>query len=197
MPKIIDYEKRKEEISRKALSVFVEKGYYNTSLADISERCGIGGTTLYIYFKNKDEIFQFTIASINEIIKADLQSVLEDENMSFIEKIKVLIEKLFKEYKNSGMLTALIDYRLVARREKNNYILKKIQEGMQGINNALKQLLSEGIRSKEIKPVDKEKMTVTLYALLESLFLNIPIDKVSSIDEHLKAVNILIDGLKL
>ncbi len=197
MPKIIDYEKRKEEISRKALSVFVEKGYYNTSLADISERCGIGRTTLYRYFKNKDEIFQFTIASINKIIKADLQSVLEDENISFIEKIKVLIEKLFKEYKNSGMLTALIDYRLVARREKNNYILKKIQESMQGINNALKQLLSEGIRSKEIKPVDKEKMTITLYALLESLVLNIPIDKVGSIDEHLKAVNILIDGLKL
>ena len=37
MPKIVDHDKRKEDITQKAMSVFIEKGYYNTNLIDIAK----------------------------------------------------------------------------------------------------------------------------------------------------------------
>ncbi|NSW91477.1 MAG: TetR/AcrR family transcriptional regulator [Firmicutes bacterium] len=195
MPKIVDHDKRKEEITRKALMVFIEKGYYNTNLVDISEKCGIGRTTLYRYFKNKDEIFQYALIHITGIIKNEFKRVMELKDVSFIDKIKILISRLVTEYKNSNMIIALIDYWLIMRRE-NNYIFNRMYESMQEIRNAFKQLLYEGIKSREIKPVDNEKMTITLYALLESLVLHLSYDKTDSVDEHLKTVNILIDGLR-
>lgn len=195
LPKIVDHDKRKEEITRKALMVFIEKGYYNTNLVDISEKCGIGRTTLYRYFKNKDEIFQYALIHITGIIKNEFKRVMELKDVSFIDKIKILISRLVTEYKNSNMIIALIDYWLIMRRE-NNYIFNRMYESMQEIRNAFKQLLYEGIKSREIKPVDNEKMTITLYALLESLVLHLSYDKTDSVDEHLKTVNILIDGLR-
>ena len=62
MPKIVDYEEKKQEIIEKAKEVFAKRGYYNTNLSDISKSCGMGRTTIYQYFKNKDEIFYHTVS---------------------------------------------------------------------------------------------------------------------------------------
>lgn len=195
MPKIVDHDKRKEDITQKAMSVFIEKGYYNTNLIDIAKKCGIGRTTLYRYFKNKDDIFQYALIKITRSIKDEFKKVMELKDVSFIDKIKILISRLVTEYKKGNMIVALIDYWLIMRRE-NNPILSRIHGNIQEIRNAFKQLLNEGIKSKEIRALDKEKMTITLYALLESLVLHLSYDNAESIDDHLKTVNILIDGLR-
>ena len=54
---IVEHEKRKRKILEKALDVFVEEGYEDVTFQKIADRCGITRTTLYIYFKNKREIF--------------------------------------------------------------------------------------------------------------------------------------------
>lgn len=69
MPKIVDYESKKQEIIETARIVFAKRGYHNTNLSHISERCGMGRTTLYQYFSNKDEIFYHTMGLTMEEIK--------------------------------------------------------------------------------------------------------------------------------
>lgn len=61
MPRIVDHSKRKTAILFHALRLFEEQGWADTTLAQIAERCRIGRPTLYQYFRNKDEIFQFSI----------------------------------------------------------------------------------------------------------------------------------------
>ena len=53
MPKVVDFEQRKQEIIEKAMKVFIEKGYHKTNLADIAKECNMGRTTLYQYFKTR------------------------------------------------------------------------------------------------------------------------------------------------
>lgn len=48
---------KKEAIVRAAIRIFREKGYANTSIADIVAEAAIGRGTFYGIFKNKDEIF--------------------------------------------------------------------------------------------------------------------------------------------
>ncbi len=48
---------KKEVIIRAAIRIFKEKGYADTSIADIVAEAAIGRNTFYIFFKNKDEIF--------------------------------------------------------------------------------------------------------------------------------------------
>jgi len=48
---------RPEEITSAALAAFAENGYAATTMADIASRAGITKGTIYLYFPNKEELF--------------------------------------------------------------------------------------------------------------------------------------------
>ena len=52
-------EQKKEEnrnvILQSAKTVFIEKGYHNTSISDIIRQTGLARGTFYLYFQNKKE----------------------------------------------------------------------------------------------------------------------------------------------
>ena len=45
-----------EAILRAATSVFAEKGFFNAKVADIAKAAGVADGTVYLYFKNKDDV---------------------------------------------------------------------------------------------------------------------------------------------
>jgi TetR/AcrR family fatty acid metabolism transcriptional regulator len=47
---------KREAILRAATSVFAEKGYFNSKVADIARAAGVADGTVYLYFKNKDDV---------------------------------------------------------------------------------------------------------------------------------------------
>ncbi|MFJ4657870.1 TetR/AcrR family transcriptional regulator [Nocardia sp. NPDC088792] len=46
----------RERLMRAALTLFVERGYENTTVIDIVERAGLGKTTFFRYFRDKREV---------------------------------------------------------------------------------------------------------------------------------------------
>ena len=79
---VVEQDKRKHEILEKALEVFVEEGYEDVTFQKIADRCGITRTTLYIYFKNKREIFLWSIKQLTSSVEVELVSRIEDENLT-------------------------------------------------------------------------------------------------------------------
>ncbi len=77
-------QKKKEDISKKILSVssrlFMNKGFEDTSLNMIADRCGISKSNIYSYFKSKDEIYETLVAPTR---------------MKMIETIKALLNRDF------------------------------------------------------------------------------------------------------
>lgn len=71
MPKITEAQKelRKQKILSAATEVFGEKGYSETTIDDIGNRCGISKGGIYTYFASKEDIFleiaeqRFTVRS--------------------------------------------------------------------------------------------------------------------------------------
>jgi len=55
-------EERKDEkrklIFETAAQIFAENGYHQTSVKDITEKAGISVGTFYLYFKNKEDLFE-------------------------------------------------------------------------------------------------------------------------------------------
>lgn len=47
---------KREAILRAATSVFAEKGFFNSKVADIAKAAGVADGTVYLYFKNKDDV---------------------------------------------------------------------------------------------------------------------------------------------
>jgi len=74
----IEHDKRKREILEKALDVFIDEGYEDTTFQKIAERCGITRTILYLYFKNKREIFTFSIKLFMEKLEVEIRAIGAD-----------------------------------------------------------------------------------------------------------------------
>ena len=70
--------KTKKKILEKATDLFYEHGFVKASIRDIVRAVGITNSTVYIHFKNKDEI---------------LYSIIEDIGSTLIEELQVAIEK--------------------------------------------------------------------------------------------------------
>ncbi|MBR5937862.1 MAG: TetR/AcrR family transcriptional regulator [Clostridiales bacterium] len=60
-------EATKEAIMNTALTMFAEKGYAAVSMRDISGAVGIRASTIYYYFKSKQDIFDALIEMVDQI----------------------------------------------------------------------------------------------------------------------------------
>lgn len=115
---------KRERILEGALRAFAKKGFYNTKVSEIASEAGVADGTIYLYFKNKDDLlislFENQMEWINERIMAELALVQGDvlaqlrafvrlhfllaiENRDLAEFITVELRqsaKFVKEYKN-------------------------------------------------------------------------------------------------
>jgi AcrR family transcriptional regulator len=52
----------------KAAAVFAERGYANTTIADITLAAGVSRATCYVYFASKDEVFQAVAERLRDLL---------------------------------------------------------------------------------------------------------------------------------
>ena len=91
----------RKNISAAAEQLFMAKGIENTSMNDIARATGYSKATLYVYFKNKEEIiryplyFKMVLENIN--IDFETRDFLPEEKETFLigESIKQLIATYF------------------------------------------------------------------------------------------------------
>ena len=82
---------KRERILKAAIRVFARKGFYSTRVSEIAKAAGVADGTIYLYFKNKDDvlisIFQDRITKLLELLSAALA-----EPRSFEEKLHMCID---------------------------------------------------------------------------------------------------------
>ena len=49
---------KKREILEAAVQVFAQTGYHNAKMAKIAEVAGVGAGSLYLYYRNKEDILE-------------------------------------------------------------------------------------------------------------------------------------------
>ena len=73
-------EERKDEkrrlICATAARVFAERGYHGTAVKDITEAAGISVGTFYLYFKNKEDLFETLYDEMEQIVSSINQHAL-------------------------------------------------------------------------------------------------------------------------
>jgi len=184
MPKIVDLEKTRKNIILNAFKVFIDKGYYSTNIVDIANACDMSRTTLYYYFKSKDEIFENTIYLIIESIEKDVLKISNIENLSIHDKVKSLNEKWDKEFNNTNIILILIEVWLAIRRE-DNQMFKNIKSRLKKMNNLINNLILEKVKDRIL--YKKEKIYIYNSYIILSILQQIP-TKNSDIRDNLIGV---------
>ncbi|MGC9324707.1 MAG: TetR/AcrR family transcriptional regulator [Desulfomonilia bacterium] len=135
-----------------AKQVFALEGFYNSKVSEIAREAHVADGTIYLYFKNKDDIlislFEEELTRIIKTVKTELESIQDpreklikfcDNHLTIVEADRALAEviqvelrqsnKFMREYKNKHFLAYL------------NIIADIISEGQQ-----------QGIFRDDVKP---------------------------------------------
>jgi len=90
---------KRERILAAAVKVFARKGFHNSRIAEVAEEAGVASGTIYLYFRNKDDILISVFEdSLEDIIKgmetqlADLDDP-RDKLRKFIERHLAMLEE--------------------------------------------------------------------------------------------------------
>lgn len=81
---------RKKEILDAAKRSFFEKGYENTSMADISNELNVTQGLCYRYFKSKQELFNMAIDDYAKECSKRFISIMDNKEINYIDRIKAL-----------------------------------------------------------------------------------------------------------
>jgi AcrR family transcriptional regulator len=180
---MINHEARRRDILEKSLRLFAEQGYEDVTLQKIADRCGIARTTLYKYFKDKRQIFDYTIS----LTTADLTQTyaeLTSASLPACEKLKnVLNHVLSLIFLHRLLLTVILDYVLSAQRTGRS-MRKPIEKHTIGLKTVLRRLIREGKRHGEIAIMPVGVACNLLYSILESAILRITISENADIAEY-------------
>ncbi|WP_347488815.1 TetR/AcrR family transcriptional regulator [Desulfoscipio sp. XC116] len=62
-----------QKLLEAAEEIFGRKGYYNTSVVEITQKAGVSQGTFYVYFSGKQEIFRQLVIMLNHTIRQEIQ----------------------------------------------------------------------------------------------------------------------------
>jgi len=184
----IKHEKRRDEILTKALDVFVEEGFENTTFQKIADRCDITRTTLYIYFKNKKDIFNYSIKLLLEKVEGGIRLTQSDTLLSSVEKItKVLLDILGHLEENRKLLYVILDY-LLHMSKTNVDPGKRVRRRTIRLRHILASLVIDGIKTGDIKPVSVKTAGDFLYGFIDAAIFRLVVLRQENLGELRKTV---------
>lgn len=142
----------KHQLILAAGQIFYQYGFKKTTMDDIAFAAGKGKSSLYYYFKNKEEVFEAVVDYEAELLKDEIISSTK-ELKNAVDQLRLYIQIRMKRFVSRGNLyTALTDDFLMTF----NFIEKIRNKHQEWELNMLHQIISSGIKSKEFKPVDIE-----------------------------------------
>jgi len=123
-------EEKYRMILNAAKQVFAMEGFYNSKVSEIAREAHVADGTIYLYFKNKDDIlislFEEELTRIIKTVKTDLDTINDprqklikfcDNHLTIVEADRALAEviqvelrqsnKFMREYKNKHFLAYL------------------------------------------------------------------------------------------
>ena len=192
---VVEHDKRKHEILQKSLDVFVEQGYEDATFQKIADHCGITRTTLYIYFKNKHEIFLGSIKELLSELETNLRDIIK-KDMDSIESLKQMLFTIVDACENNKKLfSVLLNYLLQLKKagvDTNERVRRRVIK----MRHLLSTVLIKGIQKGEIKSVNVKDINELLYGMIEASIFRIAVLNQESVMEVKLALGNAIDLLK-
>ena len=189
---IVEHEKRRREICEGALDVFVEEGFDNVTYQKIADRCGITRTTLYLYFKNKREIFYFSIKQLLLNVESDITKFVHGDKQSYTEKLLNVMLSIIKHLEaNKRLLAVVINYLNAIYNPDDRVRRRTIR-----LRHILSKLIIDGTKAGEFpKTLNVRDANELLYSLLESVVFRLVVLNRENADPLKGAVALAVHSL--
>jgi len=123
-----------------AVKIFADQGFHTSTISQIAREAGVADGTIYLYFKNKQDIlFQFFNYKTKQVFDAFQQEV--DQKSQAIDKLKCLIRCHFEKFQQDRNM-ALV-YRAETR-QCNQLMEDQIKEMTKMYLDILSSIIEQG-----------------------------------------------------
>lgn len=185
---IVEHDKRKHEILQKSLDVFIDEGYEDATFQKIADRCGITRTTLYIYFKNKHEIFHGSIKELLAELEKSLTKIIQEKSSSEQTLRQVLLSIVDQCEKNPKLFSVLLNY-LMQLKKSGVDTNKRVRSRIIRIRHLLSTIIITGMKNNEFRQVNIKATDEMLFSLLEATIFRIAVLNQTDMTDIRKAVD--------
>ena len=165
-------EAKRQKLIEAASRVFSEKGYYRTTISDITDEMGIGKSTFYLYFQNKKELFFCCIDDIlDHLWRDDFGPISEEKNIG--RRIGIRGRAFVRVYPQIRDLLQMMRGAAIVKEEGME---TKYNETYKKLVKPLIQDLKKGMKQSRIVQTDPEMLAFIIMGMIESVAYRITLD---------------------
>lgn len=149
--------------------LFAKKGFYPTTMEEVAGAAGLAKGTIYLHFDNKrDLLFSIIENKLDILLEKIEKEMRKDELPSRRIKLAIGIHlKFLEENRDFFKIMQALPESLKEVMEKK--LKGRVIEKQSRYIEILDQLIQNGIRNQEIKPLDSRKLAVILVGIMHSL----------------------------
>lgn len=142
-------ERRRQQIIVAAKRVFSEKGFSKATMEDIAKEAELSPGTLYLYFKNKEELYASLSLRILQYLHIRVSHVNKEPDKKPVNKLDALIEAMYDVYEFDPMIIINMFHLQSSETLKNlsDELLLEINELSSRSIGAIAGIFKEGIDS--------------------------------------------------
>ena len=190
---VVEHEKRRHEILEKALDVFMDEGFEDVTFQKIADRCGITRTTLYVYFKNKREIFNYSIKQVLQELENSINEIRKQKKYTHAEKLLQVMIAIFECLEeNRRMLSVVMNYLFYISKGDHDpdYRVRRRTVRLRHIQASM---LIEGIKAGEFaKSINVKNANELFYSFFEAAVFRLAVLRRSSVGELKDAMKLVV-----
>ncbi|MGI6401437.1 MAG: TetR/AcrR family transcriptional regulator [Thermoguttaceae bacterium] len=193
----VDHYQRRVLILERAFELFAEEGFDGVTYQKIASRCGISRTSIYRYFKDKDQIFIYAIKLATDKMSNTIRKVINRPNMTISEKMRRILHltvRLLDD--NKVFMSVVLDY-LTSLKLSGGNVRKKAQSRTFGFRFLLTRLITEGIERGVFRPGKPELIAGRMYSIIEAYVLNLTVTDTMTREECLALIDFSVNDCLL
>ncbi|BDC96891.1 MULTISPECIES: TetR/AcrR family transcriptional regulator [Treponema] len=194
---IVEHDKRKRDILEKSLELFCREGFDDVTFQKIADACGVTRTTLYIYFRNKQEIFVWSIRHLTEQIERRLVEIIDDKTISADECLRQVVCWIVTECGNYHRLFKVLLPYLISIEKEGIDSGSRVRRRVIRIKHILNSILIRGTKEGVFKPIPIKVMNGMFYGFIEMTMFRIAIMGEFDAKEICDMVSVAVDGITL
>ncbi len=158
----------REKIMQSAMENFAKHGFDRTRMEDIATAAGLAKGTLYLYFKNKEDLF-YAICDHNlEELRNQLSRLFNRK-----ENIMLDAERFYDEYQRGSLGGDTIWFEMIALSTRSPRLKKILSENQRKVHQVVKEFLKKQIeRGFLTEDINIDIVASTLIALYNGLVVN-------------------------
>jgi len=144
---------KREQIRKAALAVFSRRGFHETTVAEIAEEAGIAKGTIYLYFKNKNDLLLDLVRRNHEEIEAEVALILEQERTPG-EQIRAVVRQMLKYRREKFEVHRVLFTQYLRADDAQDPVIREMKQAMEKRVQMVMDIYREGVRQKEFRDLD-------------------------------------------